>query len=64
MILAGDIGGTKVNLAFFGEGLRLNPEHLASFPSRDYASLEEIARKFLADRKLKADTRASGSRDR
>jgi len=55
MILAGDIGGTKVNLAFFGEGLRLNPENLASFPSRDYASLEEIARKFLADRRLKAD---------
>jgi glucokinase len=55
MILAGDIGGTKVNLAFFGEGLRLQPENLASFPSRDYASLEEIARKFLAERKLKAD---------
>jgi glucokinase len=55
MILAGDIGGTKVNLAFFGEGLRLKPENLDSFPSRDYASLEEIARKFLAERNLKAD---------
>lgn len=55
MILAGDIGGTKVNLAFFGEGLRLLPENLASFPSRDYASLQEIAQKFLAQRKLKAD---------
>jgi glucokinase len=54
MILAGDIGGTKVNLAFFSEDLRLKPENLASFPSRDYSSLEEIARKFLADRKLKA----------
>jgi glucokinase len=55
MILAGDIGGTKVNLAFFGEDLRLTPDNLASFPSRDYPSLEEIARKFLADRELKAD---------
>ncbi len=54
MILAGDIGGTKVNLAFFGEDLRLKPENLASYPSRDFASLEDIARKFLADRKLKA----------
>lgn len=55
MILAGDIGGTKVNLAFFGESLRLLPENLASFPSRDYSSLEEIAQKFLSERKLKAD---------
>jgi glucokinase len=54
MILAGDIGGTKVNLAFFGEDLRLRPEHLVSYPSRDYASLEDIARKFLSEHKLKA----------
>ena len=55
MILAGDIGGTKVNLAFFGESLRLTPDNLASFPSRDYSSLEEIAHTFLNERKLKAD---------
>jgi glucokinase len=55
MILAGDIGGTKVNLAFFGESLRLTPDNFASFPSRDYSSLEEIARTFLSERKLKAD---------
>jgi glucokinase len=55
MILAGDIGGTKVNLAFFGESLRLTPENLASYPSRDYSSLEEIARTFLSERNLKAD---------
>lgn len=54
MILAGDIGGTKVNLAFFGEHLRLHPDNLASFPSRDYSSLEEIAHTFLSERKLKA----------
>ena len=55
MILAGDIGGTKVNLAYFSEGLRLHPDNFASFPSRDYSSLEEIARQFLSARKLKAD---------
>lgn len=54
MILAGDIGGTKVNLAFFGEHLRLHPENLASFPSHDHSSLEEIAQLFLSERKLKA----------
>jgi glucokinase len=55
MILAGDIGGTKVNLAYFGEDLRLNLEHLASFPSRDYPSLEVIVRKYLSERKFKVD---------
>jgi glucokinase len=55
MILAGDIGGTKVNLAFFTEHLRLAPENLASFPSREYGTLEEIVEKFLSERKLKAE---------
>lgn len=55
MILAGDIGGTKVNLAFFDGDLRLKPENLASYPSRDFASLQEIAQKFLDERKLKVE---------
>ncbi|HEX4264207.1 MAG TPA: glucokinase [Verrucomicrobiae bacterium] len=55
MILAGDIGGTKVNVAFFGDSFRLDPDNLASYPSRDYASLSDIAHKFLSERKLKAD---------
>jgi glucokinase len=54
MILAGDIGGTKVNLALFGADLRFSPENLASFPSRDYSSLGAIVQKFLTERKLKA----------
>lgn len=54
MILAGDIGGTKVNLAFFDGDLVLKPENFASFPSRDFSSLEEIAQKFLDERKLQA----------
>lgn len=52
MILAGDIGGTKVNLAFFGEDLQLKPENFASFHSRDFKSLDEIVHQFLTERKL------------
>src|ERR1041384_7853576 len=55
MILAGDIGGTKVNLAFFGEDLRLAPKHLATFLSSRYASLEEIARAYIAEQKVKVE---------
>lgn len=49
MILAGDIGGTKTNLALFvpgeGEGLRLVRQ--SSFPSRDFRTLQEIVEGFL-----------------
>jgi glucokinase len=50
MILAGDIGGTKVNLGLF----ELRDEHLklareASFPSRRYVSVQDIIRVFLTD---------------
>jgi glucokinase len=55
MILAGDIGGTKVNLAFFGEDMTLVPENLATYSSHEFSSLEEIARRFLSDRKLKPE---------
>jgi glucokinase len=56
MILAGDIGGTKVNLAFFdvqGRGVALKA--LDTFRSNDYPSLEEIGRTFLARHKLKIE---------
>jgi glucokinase len=48
MLLAGDIGGTKVNLALFStaKGAR-EPVVEASFPSARYDSLEAIAREFL-----------------
>jgi glucokinase len=43
MILAGDIGGTKANLAYFNdEGGRLVPVQLKSYPSREYKSLLEV----------------------
>lgn len=49
MILAGDVGGTKTELAVFdtsGDGLRT--VRAERFPSRDFASLEAIVRQFLA----------------
>ena len=48
MILAGDIGGTKTNLALYEWSMeRTEPLRLESFHSRDYASLEEILTEFL-----------------
>lgn len=56
MILAGDIGGTKVNLAVFDpEDLRLIPENVSTYSSHDYPSLNDMARRFLADHRLKVD---------
>ncbi|MCP9472096.1 MAG: glucokinase [Nitrospira sp.] len=48
MILAGDIGGTKTNLALYDwTDKRTEPVRVESFPSGDYSSLEEILRDFL-----------------
>jgi glucokinase len=48
MILAGDVGGTKVHLALydFSQG-KLNHTRDKQFPAREYAGLEEIVREFL-----------------
>ncbi len=50
MILAGDVGGTKVHLALydFAEG-KLAHVRDELYPARDYSGLEEIAKKFLAE---------------
>jgi glucokinase len=48
MILAGDIGGTKVNLAVFQEKAgELEPVRVETFPSDEFRSLEEIVTRFL-----------------
>lgn len=48
MILAGDIGGTKTNLALFEwKQERAEPERERTFYSADYGSLEEILAEFL-----------------
>ena len=55
MILAGDVGGTKVHLALYdfinGE---LKHTRDQQFPSKQYAGLEEIVREFLAGEKITA----------
>ncbi len=56
MILAGDIGGTKVNLAFFEvAGQQLTQRVEGTYPSRQHASLEEIVHEFLSTHHLKVD---------
>ncbi|MFZ0566021.1 MAG: glucokinase [Chlamydiales bacterium] len=45
MIIAGDIGGTKTNLALFDEGG--NYKHLVTFKSQQYSSLRSILQEFL-----------------
>jgi len=50
MFLAGDIGGTKTNLAVYTyEGNRLVAKKTASYPSKDHETLAEIIRHFLTD---------------
>ena len=49
MLLAGDIGGTKSNLAIFSSGDELRtPVREATFTSAQYPSLELLVRDFLA----------------
>src|SRR3984957_20931819 len=49
MILAGDVGGTKVHLALydFANG-RLHPLRDQKFPPHEFGSLDEVVLKFLA----------------
>ena len=50
-ILAGDVGGTKTDLALYlREGIALRLEELRSFPSGRYPALEAILAEFLAGR--------------
>jgi glucokinase len=50
MILAGDVGGTKVDLALYGfDHGRLSHVREEKFPAREYAGLEDIVRKFLIE---------------
>ena len=48
MILAGDIGGTKSNLACYTiEDGKIAQGIFASYPSREFSSLEAVAQKFI-----------------
>src|SRR5216684_1256859 len=54
MILAGDIGGTKTNLAFFEAASDL-PVVAGTFPSREHGSLGEIVRQFVTQHNLRVE---------
>jgi len=48
MILAGDVGGTKVNLLLYDfEAGQLKAVREERYPAKDYAGLEEIVKEFL-----------------
>src|SRR3984893_2293852 len=61
MLLAGDIGGTKTNLALFtnDNGWR-DPVDEATFPSGDYPSLEALVQAYLAQQKVSIDHASFG----
>ena len=55
MILAGDVGGTKVHLAIYEfTGGRLTHTRDKQFPAKEYAGLEEIVKEFLGTDKVSA----------
>lgn len=64
MILAGDIGGTKTNLALFDwKTERVAPAREQTFVSADYKSLEEIVAEFLKPRTPRAPQPADGNEE-
>ncbi|HUL04626.1 MAG TPA: glucokinase [Gemmatimonadales bacterium] len=60
MILAGDIGGTKTNIAFFEDGGRPKAVAQQTFPSREHAGLEEIVGQFISHHALRVRHAAFG----
>lgn len=49
MLLAGDVGGTKTDLALYSTDGNLVPEVQKTFASASYPSLEAVAKEFLAE---------------
>jgi glucokinase len=61
MLLAGDIGGTKTVLGIFSTDLGARrPLYEKSYPSAEYASLEDIALAFLDEVKLPVEAAVFG----
>jgi glucokinase len=60
MILAGDVGGTKVHLALFGfEQGRLTHIRDEKYPAKEHSGLEEVVRKFLDESSAVGDVTAA-----
>src|SRR5580693_7489983 len=50
MILAGDVGGTKIHLALYNFAYgRLKPVRDEKFPATEFATLDAVVEKFLSD---------------
>ena len=61
LVLAGDIGGTKTNLALFSvQGEKLHSEIFHSFPSKRYSGLEPVLQEFLSGDKHEIDAACFG----
>lgn len=61
IILAGDVGGTKTNMAFFQiQQDRLVAVVEAQYSSRDYASFDDLIARFLSEHRLRADRACFG----
>lgn len=60
MILAGDIGGTKTNLAFFTAKDCYRPKFLKTYKSKENPSLESIVADYLKDHPEKVDRACFG----
>ncbi len=61
LVLAGDIGGTKTDLALFSvQGERLRVEKSRIFPSKRYSGLVPVLLDFLADHPVSVDSACFG----
>jgi glucokinase len=61
LILAGDIGGTKTNLALFAaQGEKLHVEAPQTFPSKRYSGLVPVLQDYLAGAKHKIESACFG----
>jgi glucokinase len=61
MLLAGDIGGTKTDLAVYAlDGDAHHPIAQAAFPSADFGNLESLAHTFLRQSNLSVDRAVFG----
>jgi len=60
MILAGDVGGTKTNLALFNGGDPRDPIALVTYASREHRDLDAMVRAFLAEHPVELDAACFG----
>lgn len=61
IILAGDVGGTKTNMAFYQiQNDQLVAVVEAQYPSREFTNFDDLIQKFLSEHKLRANAACFG----